>query len=336
MFDNSRRLFYVFFLSIYSFLNIKFTEGDSLLSLQVNDLTIFTYLLVIVWVLWEGNKLLAKLFESKINLTLVKRLIFQFSSSMLLIAIVPIIISGCYMMFFPELQFNILYRLTLGFSFRINLFLHCVNAIVVYNKELTATKVVAESLTKKNTEAQLDALRKQINPHFLFNSLNVLVSIIEKNQSLAVKFVEELSDVYRHHLKSQEAKLSPLKKEIEFLNSYLFLLKMRFQENLQVTIETDGGAAYYLPPSTLQLLIENTIKHNEVSKAKPLVIKIIQKGDELVVSNSLNPKVSKQESLQLGLNNIISRYELLGARKPQVTKSVDQFQVNVALLRDID
>ncbi|MEO1256827.1 MAG: histidine kinase, partial [Bacteroidota bacterium] len=221
------------------------------------------------------------------------------------------------------------FKQTLGFTFRINLFLHCINAIYQYNRELANTKLEAERLKKQSTEAQLEALRNQVNPHFLFNSLNVLISVIEENADLGVKYVGELSKVYRYLLRSEKEHLVDLKDEISFLESYIFLLKIRFQKNLDIKLQLEKVDDQQIPPSTLQLLIENAIKHNEVSKKHPLKITIEQQNGHITIQNSLNPRNEKAESSGVGLKNIRSRYTLLTSVAPIVESSDQYFTVRL-------
>ncbi|MEM9895285.1 MAG: histidine kinase, partial [Bacteroidota bacterium] len=177
-----------------------------------------------------------------------------------------------------------------------------------------------------------DALKKQINPHFLFNSFNVLSSVIETDSKLAVQFVEQLSNVYRYLLQTQEEKTVSLEDELAFIDSYIFLLKIRFGENLLVKKHIEENDLR-LPPATLQLLIENAIKHNEVSRANPLQIELYRENGTLVVKNNKNPKKGKkEESSNIGLANIKNRYELLGQAIPQIEDLEEEFRVKIPLI----
>jgi len=259
-------------------------------------------------------------------------LIRHFVASVLLVSIISplFVVSINYFLDSKELfeGFNQL----VGFTFRINLFLQCINAIIVYNKELSSTKIEAETLKKETTEAQFDALRRQINPHFLFNSFNVLSSVIENDQKLAVQFVEQLSKVYRYLLRTQDLKTVALEEEVDFINSYVFLLKIRFGSNLnyEESLMARDGA---LPPASLQLLIENAIKHNEVSKSNPLTISLERQNGELVVTNNKNPKVKPEISEGVGLSNIQKRYQLLGVATPEILDNEKDFTVKLPLIK---
>jgi LytS/YehU family sensor histidine kinase len=221
----------------------------------------------------------------------------------------------------------------MAFGFRVNLFLNCVNAIVYFMDKLKKTQVEAEQLKKITAEAQFEALRNQINPHFLFNCFNVLSSLVYKDADTSAKFIGQLSNVYRYLLYNQDKKVVTLKEELEFLESYLFLLKIRFGENLvvlnNITCDTDK---YYVPPVVLQMLIENAIKHNVISKKSPLEIMLKSENSSLTVSNKLQEKEVKEESTYIGLKNIKSRYLFLSNKTVNIEKTDEWFNVKIPLL----
>ena len=331
MFRTKWRFLYVFLLGSYSFLNIKFTEGDSVLSLPISNTAFYFIILFIVLAVWEGNNLLSSVLRKKPSRRVSIALIQQFTASLILVSILVPVVSIGINASIGSASLLTGFNQVLGFSFRINLFLQCINAIIVYNNALSSTRLEAETLKKETTEAQYEALRKQINPHFLFNSFNVLSSIIESDSKLAVHFVEQLSNVYRYLLKTQEMKVVPLKEELAFIDSYIFLLKIRFGENLQISKDILGENRS-LPPSTLQLLIENAIKHNEVSKANPLKVSLYRDNGTLIVSNNKNAKSNDEESSGVGLSNITKRYQLLGGEAPEIHDEEDRFLVKIPLL----
>ena len=332
MFSIKRRYLYIFLLGTYSFLNIKFTEGDSLLPSPVNDIVFYAIIFFTVQFIWEGNHLLEKWVTRWSHNKLSTRLIRQFVTSVFIILIISLVVSFIIQLAFSISLTALSFKLMLGFTFRVNLFLHCINAIVVYNRELSGSKLEAEQFKKETTEAQLEALRKQVNPHFLFNSFNVLSSLIEADSPAAVLFVEQLSSVYRYLLNTQDQKLVTLKEELAFIESYLFLLKTRFGKNLLVEINLDNKEHEHIPPSTLQLLVENAIKHNEISKRKSLQISIYRESDLIIVENNLNPKATTEASSQLGLQNIISRYKLMNEGIPEIENGEEKFIVRIPVI----
>ncbi len=184
---------------------------------------------------------------------------------------------------------------------------------------------------KENIASQFEVLKEQINPHFLFNCLNTLVSLIGSKPETAIQFTIQFARLYRQILEMGDEKLIPLEREIELLDSYLFLQKMRFGSNLKLTA-TIEELRYVLPPFALQLLAENSIKHNIVSDTQPLEITITQKDNTLVVSNNLALRPIEEPSTGLGLKNLRSRYVLLTGMDLQIEKNNDTFTVTLPLI----
>ncbi len=190
-----------------------------------------------------------------------------------------------------------------------------------------------EQLKRESLSAQLNALRTQVNPHFLFNNLNTLCSIIPDDPKLAVDFVQQLSKVYRHILQVKDEKAIPLREELAVLKAYSFLLQTRFGSNLQVHIDVSADKLEKkIVPLSLQLLMENAIKHNIVSAEKPLRIDVYTENGSLVVSNNLQKKHQLPESTGIGIQNIRNRYRLLGDKTVAVTEGTGNFTVSIPLL----
>jgi len=332
MFKDKNRYFYIALLGGYSFINIKFTEGDALIDLPVDNWILLIIICCLVILVWEGNRLIAAWMESLVSVNTTNRLVRQFLASLLLVVFISIASTYLLEIFLSSNTEWHEIKLLLGFNFRINLFLHCINAIIVYNRELATSRSEAEKLKIQTSEARFQALRNQIKPHFLFNSFNALSVLIETNPKVAVEFLEQLSGVYRYLLKTQDTKLVKLSEEVEFLNAYIFLIKIRFPHTLRIDFQPEIDGEYYLPPSTLQLLLENAIKHNEVSKQCPLTIEILHDGKWLTIKNNRNPKKQTEPSSKMGLSNISSRYKLLGCSPPEVIKNDLSFTVRIPLL----
>ena len=193
-----------------------------------------------------------------------------------------------------------------------------------------------ERFKKENAEFRFESLRAQVNPHFLFNSLNTLSSLIFLDQQKAESFVRELSDVYRYILENKDRELVTLKKELEILKSYVYLILLRFDQNLSVSVDVkNDNDNMLIPPLTLQMLVENATKHNIVSKKKPLNIKIFTADDYIVVSNNLQKKEITDYSSKLGLENIKSRYGFMTDKKVEIIENSDEFLVKVPLIKSI-
>jgi len=180
--------------------------------------------------------------------------------------------------------------------------------------------------------AQFDALKSQLDPHFLFNSLNVLNSLIEENPEAAQKFTTLLSKVYRYVLEQKSKELVSVEEELNFAKTYMTLVRMRFENSIVFEIAQDINFQAKVVPCSLQLLLENAIKHNQITQESPLVVKIFQKGQYLVVTNNNQPKAVIKHSIGVGLVNIKQRYALLTARDVEVEKSVSNFSVKLPLL----
>lgn len=190
----------------------------------------------------------------------------------------------------------------------------------------------AAALQKENNTARYTALQSQLNPHFLFNSLNTLIAEIEYNPDNAVRFTKNLSSVYRYVLQSQDKTLVSLAEELEFLDSYLFLHKVRLGDCISCTCDIPADLAEaMLPPLTLQLLVENVIKHNTITSARPMKIDIFVQEDHLVVSNPVQPRKS-QESSGVGLKNLSNRCKLMLGEEILVLHEKEMFTVKVPLL----
>lgn len=193
---------------------------------------------------------------------------------------------------------------------------------------------LAEQLKNQQIRTQFEVLQNQMSPHFLFNSLNTLTTLIAEDQKNAIDFTQTLSEVYRYILQNKERELVQLKEELSFSKAYVYLLQMRYPENLEVNFSIEKEyKGYYIAPLTLQMLIENAIKHNIISKTDPLRIDIyVDKGDVLVVKNNLQLKKTLEKSTKTGLANIRKRYEFLGQRAIDVITSQSNYMVAVPLI----
>lgn len=188
-----------------------------------------------------------------------------------------------------------------------------------------------------NIQAHLSTLKSQISPHFLFNSLNALSSLIQTDETKAIRFVEELAAVFRYLLEKNEKELVPLYSELDFLRAYLFLLQIRFRENLRISVDIPATLLEaQLPPLTLQLLLENAIKHNIVSKEEPLWVTITASEEGLTVRNNLQLRVKNRTSTGVGLTNIIQRYKYLTDRMVDIRQTASEFIACVPLILETE
>ena len=202
-------------------------------------------------------------------------------------------------------------------------------------KQLTEANTQLLKVQKENLQSQFEVLKQQVNPHFLFNSLNVLTSLIKIDPDLAESFTERLSKVYRYVLENKEKDLVSLNTELEFLNAYLFLLEIRFMKKLFIDIKIDKSYSdYQILPIAIQLILENAIKHNTFSKAQPLKIEIfVDDKQRLNIINNLNVRETKLISTGVGLENINRRYALVSDQKPEFIKTTKHFIAKLPLLK---
>lgn len=192
--------------------------------------------------------------------------------------------------------------------------------------------VEKEKLQKESIVAKYESLKNQVNPHFLFNNLNALTNIVYEDREKAVKFIKQLSDVYRYVLDTRDQEVVPLKDELEFLQAYTSLQQIRFGDKLSIRVSLPNGESY-VAPLALQMLIENAIKHNVISEDDPLAIRVYQEDGYIVVRNNLQRKaVTGEPSSGVGLENIARRYELLTDKKVVVQEDAEAFTVKIPVL----
>jgi sensor histidine kinase YesM len=192
----------------------------------------------------------------------------------------------------------------------------------------------AEQLKKANLQTQFEGLKNQVSPHFLFNSINTLSSLIHEDKERAGQFIDEMSNVYRYLLRNNEEELVSLSTELKFIQSYYHLLKTRYGNGIEMKLNIENNPEdYLLPPLTLQLLVENAVKHNNVLKEKPLVIEINTPEDGwLVVKNNLQKKTISVDSSKIGLNNIKEKFRLLEQPDVVIKETATEFIVMLPLL----
>lgn len=193
-----------------------------------------------------------------------------------------------------------------------------------------------EAAKQAQIHSELESLRNQVNPHFLFNSMNTLMNLVMEDQKVAVSFLRKLSKVYRYVLENREDELIPLQKELDFIHSYVFLQKERFKENLDVTFDIpDNYLSHKIIPLSLQILFENAIKHNIASRKKPLKIEVFVEGNKLVVQNNLQRKEQVMHSTKVGLENIKTRYQYFTKETITITETADYFMVHIPLIPSV-
>ncbi|MDT0607580.1 sensor histidine kinase [Croceitalea rosinachiae] len=195
-------------------------------------------------------------------------------------------------------------------------------------------QVMELRLERKQAELQLMMLKSQLSPHFLFNNMNSLASLFQKDIEKAETFIRALGNSYQFTLNNYKSNLVTLNQELSLVNSYLFLIKTRFDNGVTINLQLDYHVLdSKIPPLTLQLLIENAIKHNAFDKNKPLNINITSENKRIIVSNTKTKKKEQLSSTKVGLKNIISRYELLSDRKVEILDGHYDFTVKIPLIK---
>lgn len=208
------------------------------------------------------------------------------------------------------------------------------NGIIYYYSAWKEYQVQAERLMRENIQARYDALRSQIDPHFFFNSLSVLTNLVYKSPDLSADYITQLAKTYRYILDKKFENLVTVQTELDFLESYLFLMHIRHQQSIQFEIEVEEKirSKGMIPPVSLQLLIENAIKHNRFSANDPLVISVRNEDGCLVVSNPVRRKTGAELSSGIGLENIQKRYALISDRGIEIQQSDEMFIVKIPII----
>lgn len=220
-----------------------------------------------------------------------------------------------------------------SFGLWITLAIVSVFHIIYFYNRYQQNKLKEQKVIAGTASAKFDALKNQLDPHFLFNSLNVLTSLIEENPNQAQKFTTSLSKVYRYVLEQKSKELVTVDEELKFAKTYMSLLKMRFEDSIVFTMpEKAKNEESKVVPLSLQLLLENAVKHNMVTSSKPLHIKIYEDNGYLVVENNLQPKQIVKKSSGVGLTNIMQRYKLLTKKKVDINKDANSFAVSIPML----
>uniref|UniRef100_UPI00404B5177 2TM domain-containing protein n=1 Tax=Flavobacterium sp. TaxID=239 RepID=UPI00404B5177 len=205
--------------------------------------------------------------------------------------------------------------------------------LVYFYKSYQENRVKQEKIIAGNASAQFESLKNQLDPHFLFNSLNVLSSLIEENPENAQKFTTSLSKIYRYVLEQRDKELVSVAEELKFAKTYMNLLKMRFENSITFELpEVFENEDAKVVPLALQLLLENAIKHNVVSEQKPLHIKISIEGNQLIVENNLQKKETLQTRKGVGLQNIVDRYAIITTRSVAIEETNNFFRIKLPIL----
>lgn len=310
----SHRYSYLFagLLGGYSFLNIYVLDGDRLYAVELDVLPLLIIILSLTFLVWGINQLVQnrvqKLFKQ------VHPLVVQLSFSMLAVAglaffsaeITGMILQGPFSFSLQN------FLLTLAFTSRINLFLNSINGIYFFQKKYKEKELEMERVKSLTSEAKLESINSQLNPHFFFNNLSALSVLIHTDVLRADRYLLKLSEVYRYILKNRGNELVSLQEELNFLEHYLELLSIRFEDALRFKMNIkESCRTKFIPPAVLQLLVENVVKHNYFTPKMPLEISLICDEKYLRISNLKQPKPAIEPTSGIGLQNISQRYQFL-------------------------
>lgn len=340
MFSHRYRYLFILLLALYTFLNTVLCEVYYYFRIEIEWYYALLTILTVTFLTWEGNRLIKPWFREKL---LGRKGKFHFLGFFFLAGnIVALLASVMAVFIFGNLihdntweeNLNPL-KLNIIYGSLINLFLHLLNAILFFFREYKRQWQETEELRQRSAQANIQLIKSQINPHFLFNNLNVLSGMLIRDNPEANRFIEEFSKVYRYILSNQDKELVELRSELEFIQPYIFLMQKRFDKGLRVTLDVPPAyESWYVVPAALQMLIENAIKHNVVSKSRPLDIQIHANGNQtLVVKNTLQPRLAAEPSTRIGLENIRKRYELISGRTVSIKQTGDSFEVAIPLLQ---
>lgn len=209
-----------------------------------------------------------------------------------------------------------------------------INFGIQFLKNWKNAQLASEEFQKESIKAELETLKNHLDPHFLFNNLNILSSLISKDQKLSQAYLEKFAEVYRIILQSSSEELVALKQELDFISAYMYLLEIRFEDTIQLEVNIKPESLqFYLPPLTLQMLLENAIKHNVISEIRPLKISIEYRDMYLVIKNNRQEKkVEARNSSKSGLKNIRRRYSYFTNKKVEVIVNEQSYIVKVPLI----
>lgn len=288
---------------------------------------------LIMWILlWRGNSILTDFVDSKVSW-------YKYPTKRLVVGLLATILYTIIAVITAMISFERVFDFNFGNSFVWTIYFSVIITIIISlilhsrefllrGRQATLDKEIHQ---KESIQAKYEALKSQISPHFLFNSLNALTNLVYEDQDKAAKFIKQLSEVYRYVLDTREKEVVSIAEEKRFLESYLFLQQIRFGEKLKLDVDL-AETRTLVAPLVLQMLVENAIKHNVVSEDDPLHIRIFERDGYIVVENNLQRKsVLADNSPGLGLDNIARRYEFLSDKKVEVSEN-GKFTVKLPII----
>ncbi|MET0394385.1 MAG: sensor histidine kinase [Chitinophagaceae bacterium] len=297
----------------------------------------YLYTIGIAFVIWQGNRFL--LFTLRSYFDWFDKPVRKITALILAISFytIPVsvlLLTGWYHLFAKgNVNWNIVGMNAMVIMILVLFIVHVYETVFLV-KEAETEKVQRAQTERAKAEAELQALKNQIDPHFIFNSLNTLSHLIEEKPQKAKLFNDNLAGVYRYILQNKARDLVLLREEMEFLENYFSLLRIRFDKAVRLQMAIPAAALDHclVPPISLQVLAENAIKHNEFSEEKPLVLDIVLENGELVIRNDIKRKTAFRPSSRIGLQNLGERYKLTTSREIAISTEDNNFTVRLPVL----
>ncbi|MFO7659267.1 MAG: sensor histidine kinase [Bacteroidales bacterium] len=316
-----------------SFLILFLFDGKDMFNSFQRFINGWSYGFILGLCFWKGNEFIARTAGKKLDWR--KNAQKANTITIFLIFIYGLIISVVVPFIYNKYVFNIPPDRLMGHILGSSFMVLTINFIIVgayYSQFLAKYWMKSiqneEKLKQESLIAKYEALKNQVNPHFLFNTLNTLTGIVEKDQQQATKYIKKLADTYRYVLEQKEKETVKISDELEFINDFIYLQKMRHGEGVAFQSEIDDPNGLVAPLS-IQILVENAIKHNIVSDEQPLMIKLQDDHEFYILKNNLQKRKVVQVNAGTGLENLIRRYEYLAEKKPEIIETGDEFIVKL-------
>lgn len=335
--ESKKRFIYMIIVGVLVAMMLKVLIPFPENGLRIQLVSFLESILITIFI-WEGNLMLDDFLEKRYPWSLkpALRIFVQLPVSTIYSASLMFVTMLLFNAFVCEIPFNergLFLSISITIGLLVSLILMAVETGLFFFREWKESLVQVEKYKTESAQANLENLKNQVNPHFLFNNLSVLSSLVYKDQEKAVDFINQLSKVYRYLLDNKSNELISLEEELKFISSYAYLLNIRYSPNLTIDMQiSEDKKKLLLPPLTIQLLLENAIKHNIISNEAPLTISLKSEDDNLVISNRINLRLSIEPSSKTGLKNIKVRYSYFTNREVMIKEQEELFVVIIPLL----
>lgn len=331
LFSHTYRLVWILILATYSYANTLFLEVFQFYHIEEPQWLIWFGFLLMVFLVWEGNRWIEKWVQSR-SLS-VHPLLQQFLISLFLAAFVGWLVTFTLQRIFnvhPESAREVEMKLAIAFSLRVNLFLQCIHAFLFFIQQSKEKERESEKLKIIAADAELQRIKNQINPHFLFNNLNVLDQLIEEDKDKASEFLNEFADIYRYVLQASDLKTISLDDELAFTQRYFSLIQHKYGKAYQLNASVQHKEGYIIP-LTLQVLIENAVQHNLGDEHDPVQIEITM-DEQIRVTNNIRKKRYAKATNGRALHNLKEQYALITDSAIAIEETAQRFTVTIPII----